>query len=52
MTLLRDHLPGAGGNDDCADLYCETAGYNFAFRHHRAAAWANNDFADKAEEAG
>jgi hypothetical protein len=42
----------AGGNYDWADLYGETAGYGFAFRHHRAAAGDNNDGANDAEEAG
>jgi len=36
---VTDHRAGAGGNYDWADLYCETAGYTFAFRHHRAVAW-------------
>jgi hypothetical protein len=44
--------PGLGENNDWADLYGETTGYGFAFRHHRAGVGGNCDFADDAEEAG
>jgi len=42
----------AGGNNDWADLYCETTGYGFAFPHRCAAVGGNCDFADETEEAG
>jgi hypothetical protein len=45
--------PGAGGNCDWADLTtAETPGYDFAFRHHRAAVGVNYDFPDDDKTAG
>jgi hypothetical protein len=51
---MGDMVPFMTGPRHCdwADLYCQAAGYGFAFRHHRGGLGANCDYADDAEEAG